>query len=135
SRTPRAAPTYVVSGFSRTGNIGYDEGSSGQVNTFTRGQRNEVNRGAPHGMESTGQPLKQGSRRFLMNAGRTTKQGQQISSGKDHADYQATVGTMTMHPDDMKETGVPSGSTVRVTSPWREATCNCTAGKLPQGMI
>ena len=42
-----------------------------------------------------------------MNAGRTTKQGQQISSGKVHADYKATVSTMNMHPDDMKEIGVP----------------------------
>ena len=37
-------------------------------------------------------------------------------SGKDHADYQAIVGTMSMHPDDMKEIGIPSGSTVRVRS-------------------
>jgi formylmethanofuran dehydrogenase subunit D len=86
-------------------------------------------------MESTGQPLKEGGRRFLMNAGRTTKQGQQISSGKDHADYQATVGTMSMHPDDMKEIGVPTGSTVRVKSPWGEATFKCVEGKLPRGMI
>ena len=86
-------------------------------------------------MESTGQPLKPGTRRFLMNAGRTTKQGQQISSGKDHADYQATVGTIHMHPDDMKEIGVPTGSTVRVKSPWGEATFKCVEGKIPQGMI
>ena len=86
-------------------------------------------------MESTGQPLKEGSRRFLMNAGRTTKQGQQISSGKDQEDYQATVGTIHMHPDDMKEIGVPTGSTVRVKSPWGEATFKCVEGKIPQGMI
>ena len=61
-------------------------------------------------LESTGTPLLRGTRRFSMNAGRTTKQGQQISSGKDHADYQATVGTMSMHPDDMKEIGVPPGA-------------------------
>jgi formylmethanofuran dehydrogenase subunit D len=85
-------------------------------------------------MESTGQPLK-GGKRFLMNAGRTTKQGQQISSGKDQPDYQATVGTMHMHPEDLKEIGVPSGSTVRVKSPWGEATFKCVEGKIPQGMI
>ena len=45
------------------------------------------------------------NKRFIMNAGRTTKQGQQINAGKDHADYQATVSTMTMHPEDMKEVG------------------------------
>ena len=58
-------------------------------------------------LESTGTPLLKGTRRFSMNAGRTTKQGQQISSGKDSDDYKATVGTMHMHPDDMKEIGVP----------------------------
>ena len=63
-------------------------------------------------LESTGTPLLKGTRRFLMNAGRTTKQGQQISSGKDRDDYKATVGTMHMHPDDMKDIGVPTGSTV-----------------------
>jgi formylmethanofuran dehydrogenase subunit D len=86
-------------------------------------------------MESTGTPLQAGTMKFLMNAGRTTKQGQQISSGKDNADYQATVTTMQMHPDDMKAIGVPTGSTVRVRSPWGEATFKCVAGKVPVGMI
>ena len=70
-----------------------------------------------------------------MNAGRTTKQGQQISSGKDREDYQATVGTMQMHPLDMKQIGVPSGSIVLVRSPWGEATFKCVEGKVPEGMI
>ena len=86
-------------------------------------------------LESTGSPLVQGTRRFLMNAGRTTKQGQQISSGKDGDDYRATVGTMHMHPDDMKEIGVPTGSTVRVRSLWGEAEFKCVEGKIPIGMI
>ena len=33
-----------------------------------------------------------------MNAGRTTKQGQQINVGKDSPEYQAIVGTLNMHP-------------------------------------
>jgi len=82
-------------------------------------------------LESTGTPLAHGSRRFVMIAGRTTKQGQQISSGKDHDAYKAIVGTMHMHPDDMKEIGVPTGSTVRVRSLWGEATVKCVAGKVP----
>jgi len=86
-------------------------------------------------MESLGKPLAPGSRRFSMNAGRTTKQGQQISSGKDHADYQATVDTMNMNPEDMKAVGIPNGSRVRVRSAWGEVTFKCTEGKLPQGMI
>ena len=86
-------------------------------------------------LETRGTPLPEGSRRFLMNAGRTTKQGQQVSSGKFRDDYKATVGTMLMHPDDMKNIGVPNGSTVRVRSLWGEETFKCVEGKTPSGMI
>jgi formylmethanofuran dehydrogenase subunit D len=74
-------------------------------------------------------------KRFIMNAGRTTKQGQQISLGKDSADYKAIVGTISMHPEDMKESGIPSGSNVRVWSEWGEAIFKCVEGKIPLGMI
>ena len=74
-------------------------------------------------------------KRFIMNAGRTTKQGQQINVGKDHPEYQAIVGTLSMHPEDMKAVGIPSGSTVRVRSEYGEATFRCVEGKVPQGMI
>ena len=74
-------------------------------------------------------------KRFIMNAGRTTKQGQQINVGKDHAEYQAIVGTLNMHPEDMKAVGIPSGSTVRVRSENGEATFKCVEGKVPPGMI
>ena len=70
-----------------------------------------------------------------MNAGRTTKQGQQISSGKDHADYQATVGTIHMHPDDMKSLNIPPGARVIVRSQNGEATFLCQPAKVPLGMI
>ncbi len=70
-----------------------------------------------------------------MNTGRTTKQGQQINAGKDSAEYQAIVGTLSMHPDDMKAVGIPSGSSVRVRSEYGEATFTCVEGKVPQGMI
>ena len=75
-------------------------------------------------------------RRFLMNAGRTSKQGQQINVGKDHDDYQAIVNTLTMHPDDMKELNIPPGGTVRVRSEYGgEAVFRCQEGKVPPGMI
>src|SRR5579883_1410830 len=74
-------------------------------------------------------------KRFLMNAGRTTKQGQQINVGKDHAEYQAIVGTITMHPDDMKEAGITPGGNVLVRSGNGEAVFLCKEGKVPQGMI
>ena len=75
------------------------------------------------------------SKRFIMNVGRTTKQGQQINVGKDHPEYQAIVGTLSMHPEDLKAVGIQSGSTVRVRSEYGETTFRCVEGKVPQGMI
>ena len=74
-------------------------------------------------------------KRFIMNAGRTTKQGQQINAGKDSPEYQAIVGTLNMNPDDMKDAGIPSGGTVRVRSDNGEATFKCVEGRVPAGMI
>ena len=76
-----------------------------------------------------------GSQRFIMNAGRTTKQGQHINIGKDTPEYQAIVGTISMHPEDMKAVGIPSGSNVLVRSDFGEATFKCVEGKVPQGLI
>lgn len=73
--------------------------------------------------------------RFVMNAGRTTKQGQQINMGKDQAAYQAIVNTLTMNPEDMKAVGIASGGTVRVRSECGEAVFQCKEGKVPSGMI
>jgi formylmethanofuran dehydrogenase subunit D len=70
-----------------------------------------------------------------MNAGRTTKQGQQINIGKDSPEYQAIVGTITMHADDMQEAGIRAGGTVRVRSANGEAVFQCREGKVPRGMI
>ena len=75
------------------------------------------------------------AKRFIMNAGRTTKQGQQINVGKDHPEYQAIVGTLNMNPEDMREAGIPSGGNVRVRSEYGEAVFRCVEGKLPPGMI
>ena len=73
--------------------------------------------------------------RFIMNAGRTTKQGQQINAGKDSAEYRAIVSTVTMHPDDMKAVGVRAGGSIRVRSEYGEVTFTCIEGKVPAGMI
>jgi formylmethanofuran dehydrogenase subunit D len=73
--------------------------------------------------------------RFILNAGRTSKQGQHINIGKDHAEYQAMVNTLTMHPDDMKALGVVSGGTVRVRTEYGETTFQCKEGKVPAGML
>jgi formylmethanofuran dehydrogenase subunit D len=70
-----------------------------------------------------------------MNAGRTTKQGQQINIGKDHPDYVAMVTTLFMNADDMKEAGFAAGAQVRVRSDNGEAVFLCQTGKVPSGMI
>ena len=75
------------------------------------------------------------AKRFLLNAGRTTKQGQQINVGKEHAEYQAIVNTLTMNPEDMKELCIPNGATVRVWCEYGEATFRCKEGKVPAGML
>jgi formylmethanofuran dehydrogenase subunit D len=74
-------------------------------------------------------------KRFLMNAGRTTKQGQQINVGKDQAAYQAIVTTVTMNPEDMKALGIAPGGSIRVRSHGGEATFQCREGKVPAGML
>ena len=74
--------------------------------------------------------------RFIMNAGRTSKQGQQINVGKDNAEYDAIVSVLTLHPEDLKALGVAAGATVRVRSEYGgEATFRCQEGKVPRGMI
>jgi formylmethanofuran dehydrogenase subunit D len=75
------------------------------------------------------------AKRYLMNAGRTTKQGQQINAGKDSPEYIALTTTIIMNPDDMKEAGILSGATVRVRSGDGEALFQCKDGKVPPGMI
>ena len=74
-------------------------------------------------------------KKYLMNAGRTTKQGQQINIGKDSPEYQAIVNTITMNADDMKAAGIAAGTTVRVRSDNGEGLFQCKDGKVPPGMI
>jgi formylmethanofuran dehydrogenase subunit D len=75
------------------------------------------------------------AKRYLMNAGRTTKQGQQINIGKESPEYIALTTTIIMNSDDMKEAGITSGATVRVRSGDGEALFQCKDGKVPPGMI
>ena len=80
------------------------------------------------------------AKRFVMNAGRTTRQGRQINVGKDDAEYEAIVTTIIMHPDDMKEIGAASGGTIAVRSEHGEGVFLCKEhggkeGKVPRGMV
>jgi formylmethanofuran dehydrogenase subunit D len=75
-------------------------------------------------------------KRFILNAGRTSKQGQQINVGKDYPEYEAMVTTLIMHPDDLRDLGVTAGATLLLRSEYGgEATFTCKEGKVPRGMI
>src|SRR5262245_44054615 len=76
------------------------------------------------------------ARRLIMNAGRTSKQSQQITVGKDTHEFNAFVNTLVLHPDDLEDRGVAPGATLRVRSEYgAEATFSCQEGKVPRGMI
>ena len=80
------------------------------------------------------------NRQFIMNAGRTTKQGRQINVGKDDAEYEEMVTTLIMHPDDIEDIGASVGGSVRVRSENGEGTFVCKEhggkeGKVPPGMV
>ena len=74
-------------------------------------------------------------RRFTLHSIRTSKQGQQINVGKDHAEYEAIVNVLTMNPDDMNSLNVQQGGQVRIRTEIGEATFVCQGGKVPPGMI
>ena len=61
--------------------------------------------------------------------------GKRFIIGKDYAEYQAIVSTLTMHPEDMRAVGVAPGGSVLVRTPYGEARFRATEGKIPQGMI
>ena len=80
------------------------------------------------------------TRQFIMNAGRTTRQGRQINVGKENAEYEEMVTTLIMHPDDIEDIGASVGGSVRVRSENGEGTFVCKEhggkeGKVPPGMV
>jgi formylmethanofuran dehydrogenase subunit D len=75
------------------------------------------------------------SRRFVMVAGRTTKQGQQVNIGKEHPDYWEIVGTLILNPEDLASLGIAPGSRVRVRSEYGEAVFRCRDGDVPSGIV
>jgi formylmethanofuran dehydrogenase subunit D len=74
-------------------------------------------------------------RQFLLIPGRTSKQGQQINVGKDNADYEAIVNTVTMNAEDMKAIGVAAGGNIQIRTEFGEATFLCKAGNIPAGLL
>src|SRR6476619_486203 len=75
------------------------------------------------------------TKRFILNASRSAKQGTLINVGKESEEYLALTNTMTMAPADMKEIGLVEGQMALVRTECGEAPFKCEAGKIPEGMI
>ena len=75
------------------------------------------------------------TKRFILNASRSSAQGTLINVGKESEEYQALTNTMTMAPGDMAEIGLAEGQMALVRTEFGEAPFKCTAGKVPGGMI
>lgn len=74
-------------------------------------------------------------KRYILTPIRTSKQGQQVNVGKDRAEYDAMVTTLTANPADLRAIGVADGGTVRVRTEFGEATFRCKEGKVPEGIL
>lgn len=75
------------------------------------------------------------TKRFILNASRSSKQGTLINVGKDSEEYQDLTSTMTMAAEDMDELGLAEGQMALVRTQFGEASFKCEAGKVPEGMI
>jgi formylmethanofuran dehydrogenase subunit D len=75
------------------------------------------------------------TKRFILNASRSSKQGTLINVGKDSEEYQALTNSMTMAVEDMAEIGIAEGQRALVRTQFGEATFTCQGGKIPTGMI
>ena len=75
------------------------------------------------------------SKRFILNASRTAKQGVGINVGKFTGEYEAIVNTVTIHPDDLESLGVKAGDKVIIRTEFGESEFLCESGKVPEGMI
>lgn len=75
------------------------------------------------------------TKRFILNAARSSKQGTLINVGKDSEEYVELTNAMTMSPGDMKEIGLVEGQMAIVRTEFGEAQFKCEAGKIPDGMI
>jgi len=73
--------------------------------------------------------------RYLLIPIRSSRQGVQVNVGKEGPDYQTLVTVLTMHPEDMRETGVQAGQQVRVRTQHGEAIFVCQSGNVPRGLI
>jgi formylmethanofuran dehydrogenase subunit D len=75
------------------------------------------------------------TKRFILNAARSAKQGTLINVGKDSEEYLELTNAMTMSANDMKEIGLVEGQMAIVRTEFGEAPFKCEKGKVPDGMI
>lgn len=75
------------------------------------------------------------TKRFILNASRTSQQGALINVGKESQEYLALTNSMTMAQKDMVEIGLADGQLAMVRTEFGEASFKCQAGKVPEGMI
>ncbi len=75
------------------------------------------------------------TKRFILNASRSSQQGALINVGKESAEYLALTNSMTMAQKDMTEIGLTEGQMALVRTEFGEAPFKCEAGKVPEGMI
>jgi formylmethanofuran dehydrogenase subunit D len=72
---------------------------------------------------------------FVFISGRSAIQGRYINIGKDKAEYQAMVSTLSMNKMDIARLGLSPGMNVRVRSEWGEVIFRCDQGDLPPGIV
>ncbi len=72
--------------------------------------------------------------KLILITGRSTKQGIGISEGKHLAEYRVATTVLELSQADMSRYGLHDGDTVHLKSRHGEATVQCRAEKLPDGM-
>ena len=72
---------------------------------------------------------------FVFVSGRSTRQGRYINIGKDQAEYQAMVRTLSMNEVDLAQLKLSPGMQVRVRSEWGEEIFQCAQSDIPQGIV
>ena len=72
--------------------------------------------------------------KLIMITGRSTKQGTGISTGKEQEDYRLATSVVELNPEDMKRFGLSEGDSVRLISPFGEATVKCRPENVPAGL-
>ncbi|MCS7021021.1 MAG: hypothetical protein NZ703_04665 [Gemmataceae bacterium] len=73
--------------------------------------------------------------RYLLIPIRSNKQGVQVNVGKEGAEYQTLVTTLTMHAQDMQQAGLVAGQRVRLRTRFGEAVFICQEGNVPRGLL